>query len=82
MVIWPEAISAQNSMAAVAAPAPGALGLDPSLELFMQAFDGVCRAQGSPLRGRIAQESEQPFSGFFQAVRHAPARSGDLGITE
>ena len=55
------------------------MGLDPSLELFMQAFNGVCRAQGSPLRGRIAQEGEQPFSGFFLAVRHAPAPEPPLG---
>ena len=36
-----------------------ALGLDPTLELSVQAFDGVGGAQGLPLPRRIAEEGEQ-----------------------
>jgi hypothetical protein len=61
MVICPEAISAQNSMAAVSALG-SALGLDPALELLMQALDGIGGAQGFPLLGRIAEKGEQPLS--------------------
>ena len=40
MLVWPEASSAQNSMAAVRWQ--HGLRFDPSLELFVQPFDCVC----------------------------------------
>ena len=56
-----------------------ALGLNPALELPVQAFDGVGGPQGLPLPRWIAQEGEQPLLCLFQAVRHAPASEPPLG---
>ncbi len=54
MVIWPDAISAQNSRAAVSAPAPGALGLDAALELLVQADAGKRHPQRSEGADKLA----------------------------
>src|SRR5208282_5903401 len=45
-----------------------ALGLDPPLELLMQAFDGIGGTDRTPLLGWEAQEGEEPFSRLFQTV--------------
>jgi len=50
-----------------------ALGLDPTLELSVQAFDGIGGAQGFPLLKRIAQEGEQLIAGLLQAVGNGRA---------
>ena len=49
-----------------------ALSFDASLELLVQAFDGIGGADRFPLRRRIAQIGEQVFSGFFERAGFAP----------
>ena len=44
------------------------LGLDPALELLVQAFDRIGGARALPLARRQPRECEQPFAGFLQAV--------------
>jgi hypothetical protein len=67
MVIWPEASNAQKSIAAVSRRQNG-LRLDPPLELFAQAFDGIRASNRFPLALRETREGEKPVARFFQAV--------------
>ena len=47
---------------------------DATLELGVQAFDGICGAGRSLLACRLAGEGEEPVSGFLRASRHGRAR--------
>src|SRR6266567_2789105 len=75
MLIWPDASRAQNSIAAVSAEGQHGLGLDPSLELLMEAFDRVCGARAPPLARWQASEGEQAIARFLQAVGGGALRS-------
>jgi hypothetical protein len=68
MVIWPEASNAQKSIAAVSRRQNG-LRLDPPLELFAQAFDGIRASNRFPLALREAREGEKPVARFIPSCR-------------
>ena len=82
MLIWPEASSAQNNIAAMSADGSTSLGFDPSLELLMQTLDRVRCSRASHLDWSDVEQrvtiawtpcrfgGEQPF-----AAADAPAIS-------
>ncbi len=79
MVIWPEAIKAQNSMAAISADGRAHWVL-------MRRLNSSCRRSMALVvrndfhcSGDVSQEGEQPFSRFLQAVHHASAPEPPLG---
>ena len=68
MLIWPEASSAQNNIAAVSADGRTVCVLILPLELLVQSFDRIGGAYAAPLARRQAGEGEEPVAGFLQAV--------------
>src|ERR671939_663336 len=71
--MWPEASSAQNSMAAVSAEGRTVWVFTLRLKLLVQAFDGVGGPRALPLARRQAREGEQLVASLLQAVGHGPA---------
>src|ERR1700720_3713298 len=67
MLIWPEASSAQNNIAAVSADGSTVCVLI-LRELLVQPLDRIGRARAAPLARRQSCEGEQPIAGFLQAV--------------
>ncbi len=67
MGIWPEAKSAQNNIAAVSADGSTVCVLIRRVELLVQAFDRIRRADRFPLAFREAREGEELVAGFRQA---------------
>ncbi len=78
MVIWPDANSAQNSIAAVSADGSTVWVLIRRLKLLVQPLDGIGRAGRSPLAVGQPGEAEQLLSSFLQAVGHAAALQSPL----
>src|SRR5688572_11052354 len=77
MLIWPEASSAQNSMAAVSAEGSTVCVLIRRLNS-SQSLDGVGRSGTSPLARWQPGEGEEPIAGFFEAVSDRPALEAPL----
>ena len=73
MVICPEAIKAQNNIAAVFRRGQHGLGLDPPFELFVQSLNRIRCADRFPLAFREAREGEE-FVARFSSRLSATAR--------